>query len=660
MALLDTLLGRPLASEDDGEARIGVLTGIPTLGLDGLGSAAYGPEAALTILLPLGALGLAFIGPITLVILALLAILYFSYRQTIAAYPTGGGSYTVAKENLGERFGLLAAAALMLDYTLNVAVGISTGVGALISAVPRLHADILPLCLGLLALITVVNLRGARESGVLFALPTYVFVLSLGLIVALGVWQTLHGGGHPRPVVAPPPLPLAAGGVSLWLLLRAFASGCTAMTGVEAVSNGVTAFKEPTVPTAQKTLTAIVAILGVLLAGIAFLARSYRVGAMDQTRPGYQSVLSLLTAAVAGRGVLYYVTLASVLLVLALSANTSYAGFPRLCRLVARDGFLPHSFAQYGRRLVYSVGIVFLTALSGLLLVAFGGITDRLIPLFAVGAFGAFTLSQAGMVVHWRRLLREPGKGRAGARTALTINAVGAATTAVALGIIIVAKFAEGAWITLLIVPSLLLLFGAIKRHYARVTHQVYCPHPLRLGRVEPPVVVVPVEGWNRLTERALRFALGLSPDVSAVHVLSYGDAQRAGEERTPDEEAEALQREWAEQVERPAREAGLTPPPLAVLPSRYRKLYEPLLDFIDVLKDLHPHRQVAVVIPELVERRWWELALHGHAATGLKAALLFRGDPRVVVINVPWYLDERPEEVCAPDRGRRSVGAAG
>jgi amino acid transporter len=664
MSVLDTLLGRPLASNDEGDHKIGVVTGVPTLGLDGLGSAAYGPEAALTILLPLGALGLAYIGPITIVILFLLGILYLSYRQTIAAYPNGGGSYTVAKENLGVRVGLLAAAALMLDYTLNVAVGISTGVGALISAVPSLHAYILPLCLGMLGLITIVNLRGARESGVLFALPTYVFVLSLMTVVVLGTLHALHSHGHPHPIVAPPQLPPAVAGASLWLLLRAFASGCTAMTGVEAVSNGVTAFKEPRVPTAQRTLTAIVLILGLLLAGIAYLSRVYHIGAMDQTKPDYQSVLSQLSFAIVGRGAFYYVTLASVLAVLALSANTSYAGFPRLCRLIAQDSYLPHSFAEFGRRLVYSVGIVFLTALSAILLIVFGGITDRLIPLFAVGAFGAFTLSQAGMVMHWRRLLGEAGKGqakdkkgwagkdRAGAQVSLVINAVGAITTSVALVVIIVAKFVDGAWITILIIPMLIGLFHLIKRHYDRVEDQLPSDQPVHLQRLDPPAVVVPINGWNRMTARAIRFALSLSVEVTALHMSTRcdspsGEAIATKDEQKAEEEklTQALQEEWAAKVEAPAREAGLTPPRLVVLPSPYRQLSEPLLHYIDVLKELHPNRQIAVVIPELVERSWWEMALHGHAATAIKTALLFKGDPRVVVISVPWYLDKQDEE---------------
>ena len=352
----------------------------------------------------LGVVGLNYIGPITLFILALLAILYVSYRQTIAAYPVNGGSYTVAKANLGVWPGLLAAAALMIDYVLNVAVGISAGVAALVSAVPTLHGYMLPMCLVILALITVMNLRGTAEAGLAFALPTYLFIASMLIVLGMGVVKTIASGGNPAPVVPPPALGQATEAVSLWILLRAFAAGCTAMTGVEAVSNGVNAFRQPTVRNAHRTLTVIVGVLGFLLAGIAYLTRAYHIGATDQNQAGYQSILSQLTGAVVGRGWFYYVTIVGVLATLCLSANTSFVGFPRLSRLIAQDDFLPRGFAVVGRRLVYSIGILFLAVCAGLLLIAFRGITDRLIPLFAVGAFLAFTLSQAGMVAHWRKL----------------------------------------------------------------------------------------------------------------------------------------------------------------------------------------------------------------------------------------------------------------
>ena len=641
MRLVDRLLGQPLTSSEEGGQKIGVFAGVPSLGLDGLSSAAYGPEAALTLLLPLGILGLNYIGPITFVILALLTILYFSYRQTITAYPNGGGSYTVAHENLGIKFGLLAAA-LMLDYTLTVAVGISAGVGALISAAPGLHRHTLALCLGFLALITLVNLRGAREAGAIFALPTYLFVLSLGGVLAYGIAQAISHGGHPHPILAPPAVPHAVEAVSLWLLLRAFASGCTAMTGVEAVSNGVTIFADPVVKNAQRTLTAIVLILLALLAGIAYLCRAYGIAAMDESKPDYQSVISLLLNAIVGRGGVYYVTLGSVLAVLVLSANTSYAGFPRLCRLVALDGYLPRVFALLGRRLVYTVGILFLTGLCALLLVAFKGITDKLIPLYAVGAFMAFTLSQAGMVMHWRKQMSDKeaqgggSKNKAGAGGALFINGLGAVCTALALGVILVAKFAEGAWITVPVLVALMALFFSVRRHYDAVAEQIGHPRPLDLSHNDPPVAVVPLGGWNIVSERALRFGMRLSPDVYAVYV-KLPDAN--GKDEEGEKKAQDLRGQWAEQVDKPAQAAGLPLPHLEVLSSPYRKVSGPLTAYLKQLKGQYPDRLIAVIIPELVETRWWDWLLHNHRATALKANLLLLGDPRIVVINVPWYV---------------------
>ncbi len=358
MALSDYLFGRPLATDEEGEQRVGVIAGIPMLGLDALGSAAYGPEAALTLLIPLGAAGVAYVGPISALIVILLLVVYVSYRQTILAYPGGGGSYTVARENLGQTAGLFAAAALMLDYVLVVAVGISAGVGALVSALPVLQPHTLALCLAILGFITIVNLRGVRESGLAFVVPTYLFVVSLLAVLGFGLVKTLLAGGHPSAVVPPPTPPVATEAAGLWLLTRAFASGCTAMTGVEAVSNGVTAFREPAVAHARRTLTMIIALLALMLAGIAVLCSAYGVAATVPGKPGFDSVLSQLVAAVAGRGVIYYVTIGSTLVVLALSANTGFADFPRLCRVVAQDGYLPGAFAHRGRRLVYSQGIM--------------------------------------------------------------------------------------------------------------------------------------------------------------------------------------------------------------------------------------------------------------------------------------------------------------
>jgi len=621
MSIVDKIFGAPLASSEEEDQKVGVFAGIPMLGLDALSSAAYGPEAALTILLPIGAVGLNYIGPIIGALVLLLVLLFLSYRQTIASYPGGGGSYTVASENLGHRVGLLAGAALMLDYVLNVAVGISAGVGALVSAVPALHSHILALCLVILALITLVNLRGTRESGVAFALPTYLFVATLILVIIVGVARVLLSGGHPHPVITPPALPKAIVPVSLWLLLRAFASGCTAMTGVEAVSNGVSAFKAPSVKHAQNTLGAIVLILGVLLAGIGYLAHAYGIGATDPDSPAYQSVLSLLIAAVFGRGAFYYVTIGGILAVLCLSANTSFADFPRLCKLIAQDHYLPHSFANRGRRLVYSMGIIILALFSAAILTIFGGITDRLIPLFAIGALLAFTLSQAGMVVHWKRL--------GGIKSALPafVNGLGAVATGVAVSIVLVAKFVDGAWITALLIPAGVLLFAAVKRHYEYVARDLVCTRSIDLGQLKPPIVVVPIKSWTTITEKALRFALQLSQDIKAVHIA------------TDEADTNLIRSQWNTYVEGPIRNAGLAPPELTVVASPYRRLFNPLLDYIDTLKAEYPDRTIAVIIPELVESRWYQYPLHNQRATGLKAALLLKGGNQVVVINVPWYV---------------------
>jgi amino acid transporter len=463
MSILDTLFGKPLPTSDARAQRIGTLAGIPVFGLDALGSAAYGPEAALTLLMPLGAAGIVYIVPVSAGIIVLLAIVYFSSRQTIAAYPDGGGSYTVAAKNLGTFPGLVAAAALMIDYVLVAAVGISAGVGALVSAVPSLQPYTLVLCLATLATITLVNLRGVRETGLAFMLPTYLFVGSLLSAILAGVCKTILMGGHPAPIVAPPPAahPLVSS-ASIWMLLLVFSNGCTALTGVEAVSNGVRAFREPAVRNAQRTHTAIIAILIAMLAGIAILVRAYGISATGPGQPGYQSVLSMLVAAVAGRGWFYYVTIGSVLLVLALSANTGFADFPRLCKDVAQNSFLPQWFEFRGRRLVYSYGVVSLAVVTGILLAAFHGVTDRLIPLFAISAFLAFTFSQAGMVAHWKRV------GGKGAARSMIVNALGAVGTGTALIVVLVAKFTSGAWVSAFLIAGLVTIMTLVRRRRLR------------------------------------------------------------------------------------------------------------------------------------------------------------------------------------------------
>ncbi len=635
------------------ERKIGAFEGVPAMGLDGLGSSSYGPEAALSVMIPLGAASLSYIGWVMAPIVGLLAILFASYWQTIRAYPHNGGSYIVAKENLGTNASLLAAAALMIDYVLNVAVGISAGVGALVSAAPTLHHYMLPLCLVLLVFITVMNLRGTMDAGRMFAIPTYAFVASFAIVIGVGIWKVAMSGGHPAPVVAPPPLSKTVEAVSVWLLLRSFAAGCTAMTGVEAVSNGMTAFHDPTVKYGHRTLTAIVGILGALLIGIAYLATVYGIGAMDQSQAGYRSVMSQLASAVVGNGPLYYIAIGSLLCVLALSANTSFVDFPRLCHVVAQDGFLPKPFAVAGQRLVFSVGILYLAVTAGALLVAFEGITDHLIPLFAVGAFTTFTLSQSGMVIHWLRLLRRPGSARERRkhRMHLTINAVGATTTAIALMVIIAAKFLRGAWITVMIVPAVILLLKSIRRYYDEVGARARHPAPLQVANLEPPVVIVAIEEWNRLAEKAVALALSLSPQVVGVHLSDLAGPDSEGRHNE-------LRERWERNVAAPCRSVGRAPPSLCILQAQYRTIYRPILKLLEDLEMKHPGRTIAVMIPELIKQRWYQRLLHTHNAKQLRSQLLEHGGSRLTVIDVPWYLDEAAR--VEPSRSGASYVNAG
>jgi amino acid transporter len=636
LSVREIFLGRRLANREVQERKIGAYEGIPAMGLDGFASSAYGPEAALAVLVTLGAASTAYIGWVMVPILVLLAILFASYWQTIRAYPTSGGAYTVAKENLGTDTSLLAAAALMIDYVLNVAVGISAGVAALVSAIPQLHPYMLPLCLSILSFVTLMNLRGTLDAGRMFAIPTYVFVASFALILGLGLYRAVLSGGHPEPVVPPPPLPAGVEAASLWLLLRAFASGCTAMTGVEAVSNGMNAFREPTVKYGHRTLTGIVVVLALLLAGIAYLAKAYGIGAMDQAENTYRSVLSQLASAVVGDGVLYYIAIASLLCVLVLSANTSFVGFPRLCRTIAEDGFLPKPFAIAGHRLVFSIGILYLSVAAGLLLIVFGGITEHLIPLFAIGAFLTFTLSQTGMVVHWLRALKQdrPPAERRAIRTHLLTNATGAVTTATALVIITVAKFSHGAWITVVVVPAAIVLLKSIRGYYDRLAARVRDSSPLQITSAEPPIVLVAIDEWNRLADKSLMLAMSLSPDVIGVHL-----SHLAG----PDshEQHRKLHQQWERDVAEPARKAGYKPPKVVILQAQYRAIHDPILKLARELEDKFPGRAIAVLIPELVKQRWYQRLLHTHRAKRLRSKLLRHGGTRLTIINVPWYLDE-------------------
>lgn len=624
MSILDVVVGKPIKTSEERAEQIGPTQGIPIFGLDALSSAAYGPEAALSLLIPLGLLGVQYIVPVSAAIITLLVIVYFSYRQTIAAYPSGGGSYTVARFNLGAGASLLAAAALLADYILTAAVGISAGVGALVSAVPRLLPHTVPLCVGILIVITILNLRGVREAGTAFAVPTYLFLGTLLVTIIAGVVRVLLSGGHPVPVAPLPVAPPVTEAVSYWLLLKVFASGCTALTGVEAVSNGVKAFREPTVKNAQRTLTVIIFLLAILLAGISYLVKAYGIAATAPGEAGYQSLLSMLIAAVFGRGIFYYLTIGSILVVLSLSANTAFADFPRLCRSIAQNNYLPHVFGYRGRRLVYTYGIVVLAVLSGGLLILFGGVTDRLIPLYAVGAFLAFTLSQAGMVVHWRKN-RGPGWLRYAC-----VNGLGALVTGITVIVVLVAKFVQGAWITLLFIPLTILLFVAVRRHYHSVSLLTSCRTPVQVASLsEHPIVVIPIDRWSNITRQGIEFAARLSPDVIAVHV-------------DPAEQSQVLHEDWQRYVDKPFRDAGKQPPRLEILASPYRFIILPIIEFVLELSEKHPEKRILVVIPELVEDQWYEYFLHNQRGRLLEWLLLARGNERIFTVSAPWYAGRR------------------
>jgi amino acid transporter len=617
--LLNLLLGRPLATSEERAEHIGPVAGIPIFGLDALSSAAYGPEAALTLLIPLGLMGVKEIVPISCAILALLIIVYFSYRQTIDAYPHGGGSFTVASENLGETPGLLAAAALMIDYVLTAAVGISAGVGALISAVPSLQPHTLAICLGILALLTLINMRGVHDTGVIFMIPTYLFLITLLVIIGVGLWQIAATGGHPHPVIAPPLPPKATELISLWLILKVFSSGCAAMTGVEAVSNGVMAFREDARKNAKITLTIIISLLFVLLLGIALLCRAYNVAATSPDGGHYQSVLSMLTLAVMGSGWFYYTTIGAILLVLALSANTAFADFPRLTRAIAIQNFLPQVFLLRGRRLLYSWGIYVLVFLTAVLLIAFDGITDRLIPLYAIGAFLAFTLSQAGMVVHWHK--------QGGARGRMFVNGLGAVATGITTLVVLVTKFTTGAWITALLIPGIMLIMRFVKSHYRNVNSQIDTDAPLFTAAVQEPIVVMPIDRWSRISEKALGFALSLSKDVRCVHIQSA-------------EETDPICIDWDRLVTQPLKAEGKPVPTLVTKISPYRYIIQPLIDYILEQAPADTNQRLLVLVPELVVHHWWENLMHNQRANLLKVLLLLKGNKNIVVINIPWYLD--------------------
>ena len=623
MAIQDRIFGKPLATSEERAEQIGVGAGIPIFGLDALTSAAYGPEAALALLIPLGIAGTEYLVPIITAILILLVIVFFSYRQTIAAYPSGGGSYTVATENLGERAGLLAAAALMIDYILTAAVGISAGVDRddlCAAQVPTTHAGPLPVYPGDPCCSE--SAWGQRHRHSVYRAHVSVYRHPAGndrgrCLQNICGWRPSDSGGPNAQTIA------TNGSVSRPLdvdegVLRRMRGddGCGGSfkrgDGVSGASS-----KERT-----DALTIIIGILIVLLYGTAWLTKHYQITAMDPDGSGYQSLLSLLVTAVFGRGWFYFLTMGSVLLALALSANTAFADFPRLTRAIAVHDYLPHVFILRGRRLLFSHGVYALTGLTAVILILFKGVTDRLIPLYAIGAFLAFTLSQAGMVMHWKHQQGEH-RGRA---WHMLVNGTGAVATGATTMVVLASKFRTGAWVTALLIPTLILLMYSVKKHYTRVQGEIKDTQPMRVTNLEQPLVVIPMAGWNRISEKALRFGLLLSKEIKVVHVHSS-------------DEPHGIDEDWDEKIIAPIREAGLKDPELVTIPSSFRFIISPLMDYILRLESENPGRKVAVLLPELVVRHWWENLLHNQRVQLLKILLLLKGNQRIVVVNIPWYL---------------------
>ena len=598
------LVGKPIPSHLAHHERLSKVTGLAVLSSDALSSVAYATEEIVRVLVLAGAAALSIASPIAFVIGAILALVVFSYRQTIHAYPSGGGAYIVAKENLGEMPSLIAAAALLIDYILTVAVSIAAGVAALTSAFPQWHVNRVELTLGFVLLLMIGNLRGIRESGQIFAVPTYFFIVTTLVLIGMGAWHVLTGTVHAVPPSAGA-VPLMSQPLTLFLLLTAFSNGCTAMTGVEAVSNGVPAFKPPEAQNAATTM-AMMAVLSItMFLGITLLSQSYHVLPTDQ-----ETVVSQLARGVFGaRGAWYYAVQAATMFILVLAANTAYADFPRLASMLARDRYVPRQFMNQGDRLAFSNGIVGLSVFAGILLVIFGGDTHALIPLYMIGVFVSFTLSQAGMVVRWRRL-RGPGW-----RTNALINGVGALVTGIVLVVVAVTKAHEGAWIILLLIPVNVVFSRLTRRHYAEVGAQLSLAG-WQPSRLRHNTVLVPISGIQRAVVEALDYAKTLSPDARAVYVS------------LDPTETERLKRQWEQWGE------GV---PLVVLESPYRSLMEPLLEYIEQVNGERSDDYVTVVLPEFVPARWWHHLFHNQSALLIKGALLFM--PNTVVTSVPFHL---------------------
>ena len=611
-AVWRVLVGPPLRTRDISREQITPVEGLPALSLDALTSVAYGPEAIIVVLAAAGAGALHLVLPITIAIVALLAILVFSYRQVIDAYPGGGGAYAVSRDNFGPGASLVAGAALVVDYTLTVAVSIAAGVASLTSAFPALSSATVPVCLGILALITLLNLRGLADAARGFLLPTLVFIIGLLVIIGIGLIHplALHAAQPGRSLM--PAKTVEA--MSVLLVLKAFSAGCSALTGVEAIANGVPLFKEPRAARAKQTEVLLGGILGVLLLGLAVLADRWHVG----PRSG-QTVLSQIIADAIGRGWAYYAMSVIITLVLALAANTSFGGLPVLASLLARDNYLPHLFGLRDDRQVFASGIWTLAILAGALLIAVDGNTLTLIPLYAIGVFTGFTLSQAGLVVHWRRN-RPPGWSRRA-----VINGTGAVVTAVATVIFLITKFTEGAWVVVLTIPTFIAVFIWIHRYYGRAAVALGFGRVPAKPEAKPSLVVVPVVRVSQLVQNAISAALSYSDQVVAVHVVTDSPGQQGRPE------AEILQ-EWGQW------NPGV---PLRVLHTEYAAMAGPILAFVDQLRE-RKKEQIMVLIPVAVPDRLRYRFLHNHFDVVLSRALRDRSDIITARVPMPLHVPAR------------------
>ncbi len=607
MSIKRFLLGTPLETYRESHERLTKLMGLAVFSSDALSSVAYGPEEVILALTAGGGIALLnYTMPIVIGIVALIAIVATSYFQTIHAYPSGGGAYIVAKDNLGTYPGLIAGAALLIDYVLTVTVSISAGIAAITSAFPALSAHTVLLCLIATVFIMLVNLRGLRESGKLFSVPVYIFVGGLALLIAEALLKSYHFARPPvRHMAAVPVLDQA---VPLFLILKAFASGCATLTGIEAVSNGVPAFKPREARNAGITLAWMAIILSALTLGIAYSADYFRILPKEN-----ETILSQLARFVFSKGVIYYIIQFSTTLILVLAANTSFADFPRLSSIMARDRYLPRQLANRGDKLVFSNGIVILGVLSAILLVIFRGDTHALIPLYAVGVFTAFTLSQAGMVKRW---IARKGEGW---QKGAIINGVGMVVTAVVLVIIAAEKFTRGAWIVLLAIPSLVLLTRKVHAHYVSVAEQLSLEKCIT---EEVPFkhhsVVVPVSGMQQAAIGAIKYAKALSDDVAAIYI-NINPA-----------ETEKVRAKW---------DRFCMGVPLVVLDTPYRSIIEPLMKYIEGIKERYPEGIITVVLPEFVPSKWWHHFLHNQSALFIKGVLLFKKG--VVSTSVPFHLQK-------------------